>query len=115
MEDLPQEVLIKNDVIVEFLENKIREIIAVVYLLSIAEMKNGVQHIGDSVLLIVSNYILRLIWGNYSTINLFDSHSKDENGQLSSSGTAILKFDILHSVENYIRFVYYNSYPLTIY
>ena len=38
---------------------------------------------------------------------LFDSHSKDENGNLSSSGTAVLlKFDTLYSQENYVRSVY---------
>ena len=35
------------------------------------------------VLLIVNNYILGLIWGNDS-IYLFDSHSKDENDNVSS-------------------------------
>ena len=40
--------------------------------------------------------------GNYSTIYLFDSHSKDEIGKLSSSGTAAvpLKFEILNLPEN---------------
>ena len=66
-------------------------------------------------LLIVSNYILGLIWGNDS-VYLFDSHSKDENGNVSSSGTAVLfKFDTLLSLKNYIRSVYYNAYPLTLY
>ena len=41
---------------------------------------------------------------------LFDSHSKDENDNLSSSATAVLlKFDTLYSLENYIRSVYYNA------
>ena len=38
---------------------------------------------------------------------LFDSRSKDENGNLSSSGTAVLlKFDTLYSQENYVRSIY---------
>ena len=42
------------------------------------------------------------MWGNDS-IYLFESHSKDENGSLSSSDTADpLKFNILHSLEKYI-------------
>ena len=47
---------------------------------------------------------------------MFDSHSDDESGNLSSSGTAVLlKFDTLHSLENYIRSLYYNAYPMTLY
>ena len=70
---------------------------------------------GTGALLIVNNYILGLIWGNDS-IYLFDSHSKDENGDVSSFGTAVLiKFDTLRSSKNYIRSVYYNAYPLTLY
>ena len=34
---------------------------------------------------------------------MFDLQSKDENSNLSSSGTAVLlKFDTLHTLENYI-------------
>ena len=112
IEDLPQEFLIKNLLINgEFLGNKTGEITAVAYLLSIAEIVNSVQHVGTGALLIINNYILGLIWGNDS-IYLFDSHSKDEHDNLSSSGTAVLlKFDTLYSLENYIRSVYYNAYP----
>ena len=47
---------------------------------------------------------------------LYDSHSKDENGNLSTSGTAtLLKLDALYSLENYIKSTYYNTYPLTLY
>ena len=47
---------------------------------------------------------------------LFNSHNKDENGSLSSSGRAVLlKFDTLHSLENYIRSFYYSAYPMTLY
>ena len=46
---------------------------------------------------------------------MFDSHSKDENGNLSSSGAGVLlKFDTFHSLENYTRRVYYNAYPVTL-
>ena len=79
------------------------------YLVSIAEIVNSVQHIGTGALLIVNNYILGLIWGNDS-IYLFGSDSKDENGNLSRSGTAVLlKFDTLYSLENYIPSLYYNA------
>ena len=65
-------------------------------MLSITEIVNSVQQIGAGAVLIVNNYILGLIWGNDS-IHLFDSHSKDENGNLSSSSTAVLlKFDTFH-------------------
>ena len=78
---------------------------------SIVEFVNSVQQIGTGALLNVNNYILGLIWGNDS-IYLFDSHSKDENGNLPSCGTAVLlKFDTLHSLGNHIKSVYAN--PLT--
>ena len=67
-------------------------------MISIAEIVNCVQQIGAGALLIVKNYTLGLIWGNGS-IYLFDSHIKDKNGNLSSSGTAVLlKFDTLYSL-----------------
>ena len=88
---------------VQFLEIKTGEIIAKAYLLSIVEILNSVQQIGTDALLIVNNHILGLIWENDS-IYLFDSHSKDENDNVSSSGTAVvIKFDTLHLLENYIR------------
>ena len=41
---------------------------------------------------------------------LFDFHSKNENGNLSSFGIVVLiKFDTLYSLENYVRSVYYNT------
>ena len=59
--------------------------------------------------------ILGLIRGNDS-IYLFDSHRKDEKGNLSSSGTTVLlTFDMLHSLENYIKSVYLNISPITLY
>ena len=116
IEDLPQELLIENSLTnKEFLENQTGKVTTGAYLLSIEEIVISVQYIGAGALLIVNNYILGLIWRNDS-IYLFDCHSKDENGNLSSSGTAVLlKFDLLYSLENYIRSVYYNAYPRTLY
>ena len=97
VEDLPQEFMIKNCPInVELLVNKTGEITAGAYLLSIAGIVNSARQIGTGALLIVNNYILGLNWGTDS-IYLFDSHSKDEYGNLSSSGTEVLlKFDSLN-------------------
>ena len=116
MENLPQEFFLEGSAVnVQFLGIKTGEIKAGTYLLSIVEIANSVQQIETGALLIVNNYILGLIWGNDS-IYLFHSHSKDENGNVSSFGTAVLiKFDTLHSLENYIRSVYYNAYALTLY
>ena len=82
----------------------------------LSEFVNGVQQIGAGALLIIfNNHIQSLIWGNDS-IYLFHSHSKDENGNLSSFGTAVLlKFDPSYSLENCVRPVYYNTFPLTLY
>ena len=85
---------------VEFLENKAGEIVA-------GEIINGVQQTGTGALLIVNNYILGLIWG---------IDKKDKNGNLSSSGLAVLlKLDTLYSLKNYIKLVSYNANPLTLY
>ena len=116
VEDLAQKFMIENCLInVELLENKTGEITAGAYLLSITEIVNSAQQIGTGALLIVNNYILGLIWGTDS-IYLLDSHSKDGHGNLSSSGTAVLlRFGSLKSLENYIGFIYYNTFPQTLY
>ena len=63
----------------------------------------------------VNNCILDLIWRNDS-IYLFDSHTKDQYSNSSSSGTAVLlKFDTLFSLKNYIKSFYYNNNPLALY
>ena len=104
VEDLAQEFMAKNCPInIELLENKTGEIAAGGYLLSISEIVNSARQIGTSPLLVANNYILDLIWWTDS-ICLFDSHSKDDYGNLSSSGTAVLlKFDSLNSLEKQIR------------
>ena len=97
----------------EFLENKIGEITARESLIAILESVNGVQKIESGALIIVSNYILILIWRKIY-IYLFDCHSKDEKGNLSSYDTALLqKSDTLYSLKNYVRSVCYNTFPLT--
>ena len=89
----------------KFLENKTKEITAATYTIYISEIVNGVQQIGTVALFIVNNYSLGLILGNGSVF-LFDSHSKDENGNSPSSGAAgLLKFDTFFSLGNYIRSV----------
>ena len=83
MEDLPQEFSIKNcSINVKFLKNKTGKITARTYLLSTVEIRNSARQIGAGALLFVSNYVLGLIWGNDSTVYLFDFHSKDEHGNL---------------------------------
>ena len=59
------------------------EITYLVYLLSIADITNIVQQIGNGALLIVNSYVLGLIWGN-DFIYLLALHSKGENGIVSS-------------------------------
>ena len=82
---------------------------------TITEVVNSVEQIGTGALLIVHNYTLDLIWG-IDSIYLFGSRSKDKNGNLLSSFTALLlKFGISYSLENNIKSVYYNAYPLSLY
>ena len=77
------------------------------YLASITEVVSVCQQIGTSGLLIINNYILGLLWRNQSFF-LFDSYSKDEIGRMSATGTAVLlKFNLIKSLESYIKSVYY--------
>ena len=59
---------------------------------SIAKIKNSVLEIGAGALLIVNKYILGLHWSSDYGIYLFDSHSKDEKDNLSSSITDVQTF-----------------------
>ena len=89
----------------EFLGNKTGKNTTWVYLLSIPEIVNSAQQIGTGALLTVNSYMLDLIWG-ISSIYVFDLRGEGENGNLSSSSTAvILKFDTLRPFENYITSV----------
>lgn len=59
---------------------------------SIAKIKNSVLEIGAGALLIVNKDILGLHWASDYGIYLFDSHSKDEKDNLSSSITDVQTF-----------------------
>ena len=83
--------------------------------MSITEIVSDCQQIGTGALLIIGNYILSLLWGNQCFFS-FDSHSKHELGRMSTTGTAVLlRFGSLHSLENYIKSVYYSNYSMTPY
>ena len=114
MKDLLHKFLVRNSSInVEFPENMARKTTAVGYLISISKIVSGVQQIGAGVLIIINNYFLGLIWASDSKYPYY-SQRKDENGNSSSSGmTDLLQFDMLHSLENYTKSVYYNTFPLT--
>ena len=116
MKDLPQEFFIENSSInVQFLNIRTGEITAGAYLVSITEIVSDCQQIGTGALLIINKYILGLLWGNQCFF-LFDSHSNDEIGRMSATGTAVLlKFDFLQSLENYTKSVYYSNYSMTLY
>ena len=108
MEDLPQEFFIENlSINVEFPNNRTGEITSGAYLVSITKILSDCQLIDTGALLIINNYILGLLWGNQCFF-LFDPHRKDEIGRISATGTAVLlKYDLLQSLENYKKSVYY--------
>ena len=121
---------------VEFLENKAGEITGGAYLLSIVKIVNKLQLVLCLLLMVILgpsrpylfkffkgclpqilhgpflnnlSHILGLIGGT-EFIYLFDSHSKDKSRNLSSSGTAVfLQLNLLHTMENYVRSVYYKA------
>ena len=44
------------------------------------------------------------------TVYLFDSHSKDDEGNISQNGTAaLIKFETLDGLEDCIKLIYYSS------
>ena len=77
----------KNTVDTELLELKTGETTRNTSLISLTEIIGGSQTI-DDVLLIISIYLLGIIWGR-ECFYVFDQHSKDEKGDIAASGTAI--------------------------
>ena len=68
-----------------------------------------------AVLLSVNDYVFSLILG-IDSIYILDSRGLHDNRNLLSFGTTVLlRFDVLHSLEKYIRSVYRSAYPLTLY
>ena len=73
-----------------FKENA-KEITSWTYLFPVAQVASSAHQIGTGALIITSNYVLGiwdLIFG-IDSICLFDLSSKDENWNVSSSGTAV--------------------------
>ena len=61
---------------------------------------------GNGLIFVISGFMFSLIWDN-SSVYLFDSHSRDKNGQISAFGTSVLlKFKSLNDVETYIKETY---------
>ena len=90
MEDLSQEFFIENlSINVEFVNNKTEQITAGSYLVSVIEIVSDCQQLGTGALLIINDHILGILWGNQCFF-LYDSHSKDEIGRISATGTAVL-------------------------
>ena len=96
MEDLLQVIFIENlSLNVNLLNNRMGEITAGLYIVSITEIVSDCQQIGTGAPLIINNHILGLLWRNQCFF-LFDYYGKDEIGRMSATGTAVLlKFDSL--------------------
>ena len=68
---------------------------------------------GNGFLLFIDGFTLSVIW-NKANFFLFDSHSRNKDGQISENGTSVLlKFRSLNAVEKYVKEVYivYLSLP----
>ena len=64
---------------------------------------------GQGALHIISGYVLGIIWGN-NCFYLFDSHSKNGEGNISQNDTAVLlKFDTFSNLEEYVKQIHYNG------
>ena len=95
-DDLPWTVNIYGySVDIFLLDNKTGEITLNAYLVSLKKIIGSCLNIGSGALLIISCYIFGLIWGK-ECVYLFDSHSKDYEGNISQNGSVILmKFETL--------------------
>ena len=81
------------------------------------EIVSDCQQIFTRALFIINNYILGLLWENHCFL-IFDSRSKDEIGRMSATSTAVLLkfcYNLLQSLENCIKSIYYSNYPMIIY
>ena len=109
IKDLPARVSIYDSAVnIVFLENKTGEITLNVYFISMAGILSTFSNHGKGALLTISGYVLGITCGrNY--FYLFDSHSKDGEGNSSQNGAAVLlKFDTFSNLEDYINQIYYN-------
>ena len=111
VDDLPRTVNIYgNSVDMFLLDNKTDEITLNAYLISVREIIESCLNIGSGTSsMISSGYIFGIIWGK-DCVYLFDSHSKDYEGNISQNGSAILmKYENLDNLQDYIKLIYYSS------
>ena len=109
-DDLPRTVDIYSySVDIFLLDKKTGDITLNAYLVSLKEIIESSLNIGSGALLIIGGYIFGLLWGK-NCVYLFDSHSKDYDGDISQNGSAFLmKFKTLDDLEDYIKLIYYSS------
>ena len=110
VDDLPARVSTYDRVVdIIFLENKTGEIKLNVYRISMTDTLSTCSNHGKDALLVISGYVLGIIWGR-NCFYLFDSHSKDGEGNISQNGTAaLLKSDTFSNLEEYIKHIYYTG------
>ena len=110
VDDLPARVSIYDRAVdIVFPENKTGEITLNVYLISMTDILSTWSNHGKGALLIISGCVLQIIWER-NCFNLFNSHSKDGEGNISQNGTVVLlKFDTFSNLEEYIKQIYYNG------
>ena len=101
-DDLPRTVNIYSySVDIFLLDNKTGETTLNAYLVSLKEIVKSCLNIVSGALLIFG-----LIWGK-ECVYLFDSHSKDYEGNIYQNGSAILiKFKTLDELQDYTKLIY---------
>ena len=116
IDDLPQNFAVEGTpVVVEFLDNRTGEITLNAYLISVTDIVTSCTNIGTGALLIIRDFTLALIWGEQCYF-LFDSHSKNDEGEITPNGVAVLlKFQTLGHLEEYIKYVYYSENTETLF
>lgn len=65
-----------------------------------------IGYCGNGIIMIIAGYSFSMIWSN-SSIHLFDSHAKDQNGFPSPEGKSVLlKFQTIRDVQSYLMQLY---------
>ena len=78
------------------------------------ELYRNEENHGQGMILIFDMFTISIIW-NKANFFLFDSHSRDVNGNIIENGSSVLlKFRSLNAVEKYLKLTYINDDSLSL-
>ena len=88
---------------IALLKNRAGEITSSTYLTSIDYIEGNLSNLNNVALLVINGYGLGVIWER-NCFFLFDSHSKNSNGNICQNGTSVLlKFEMLNKLHEWVK------------